>query len=248
MKKYKYSVLCFIVNGYEKVREVQEPDPDVEYVLVTDDRDLKSSTWRVVYDSELEKMTPFERCCNIKYNVFKYVTSDLCIYLDASIQVKGSLDDMVEDFNASKSDIGLMCHPFIQNYVSELQLWIKQREYPVEHANRFMEFLHKMQYNLEYKSHFQSGMSIRKKSKMTRDFENLVLAHLYQQNQRSVWSFQIQSSMTRKCSCFLCSVCSLTSCRYASMAQMKHVTQTFTLTLACQTVLSASMKRKNATT
>ena len=85
MKKYKYSVLCFIVNGYEKVREVQEPDPDVEYVLVTDDRDLKSSTWRVVYDAELEKMTPFERCCNIKYNVFKYVTSDLCIYLDASI-------------------------------------------------------------------------------------------------------------------------------------------------------------------
>ena len=179
MSKYKYSVLCFIVNSYEKVREVQEPDPDVEYVLVTDDRDLKSSTWRVVYDSELEKMSPFERCCNIKYNVFKYVTSDLCIYLDASIQVKGSLDDMVEDFNASKSDIGLMCHPFIQNYVSELQLWIKQREYPVEHANRFMEFLHKMQYNLEYKSHFQSGMSIRKKSKMTRDFENLVLAHLY---------------------------------------------------------------------
>lgn len=179
MKKYKYSVLCFIVNGYEKVREVQNPDPDVEYVLVTDDKDLKSITWRIMYDSQLEQMAPFEKCHNIKYNVFKYVTTDLCIYIDASFQVKGSLDQLVEDFKSSGADIGLMCHPFIQNFVSELQLWIKQRNYPYQHANRFMNFLHKMQYNLEYKSHFQSGMSIRKKSKMTRDFENLVLSHLY---------------------------------------------------------------------
>lgn len=92
MKKYKYTVLCFIVNGYEKVREVQNPDPDVEYILVTDDRDLKTSTWRVVYDAELDKMAPFEKCHNIKYNVFKYASTELCIYIDASIQVKGSLD------------------------------------------------------------------------------------------------------------------------------------------------------------
>ena len=50
-KLYKYSVLCYIFNGYEQVREVQEKDPNAEYILVTDDPKLKSNTWKVVYDA-----------------------------------------------------------------------------------------------------------------------------------------------------------------------------------------------------
>lgn len=178
-KQYKYSVLCFIVNNYEIIREVQNPDSDVEYILVTDDKNLKSDTWNVIYDSSLCAMSQFERCHNIKYNVFKYATTDICIYIDASIQIKDSLDKLVNDFNLSNADIGLLCHPFIQTFIPELQLWIKQRGYSHINANRFVDFLSRMNYNLEYKSHFQSGISIRRKSKMTRDFENLVLSHLY---------------------------------------------------------------------
>ena len=55
-KLYKYSVLCYIFNGYEQVREVQEKDPNAEYILVTDDPKLKSKTWKVVYDEKLAKM------------------------------------------------------------------------------------------------------------------------------------------------------------------------------------------------
>jgi hypothetical protein len=47
----RYSVLTFIIGqGYEKVHELLHKQDDVDYVLVTDDPSLKSSTWRVVCD------------------------------------------------------------------------------------------------------------------------------------------------------------------------------------------------------
>ena len=49
----KYSILCYIINNYENVKEVIEKDPNAEYILVTDDKNLKSSTWNVVYDESL---------------------------------------------------------------------------------------------------------------------------------------------------------------------------------------------------
>lgn len=47
----RYSVLTFIIGrGYEKVHELLHKQDDVDYVLVTDDPSLASSTWRVVCD------------------------------------------------------------------------------------------------------------------------------------------------------------------------------------------------------
>jgi len=167
------------MNDYEIVREIQNPDKYVEYVLVTDNKNLKSDTWKVVYDPSLETMDPYEKCINVKYNLFKYCSTDMCIYIDASIQIKDSLDQLVNDFNLSNADIALLSHPTISTFVPELQLWIKQRGYSHLDANRFMDFLYKRNYNLEYKSHFQSGLSIRKRTKMTRDLERLVLSNMY---------------------------------------------------------------------
>lgn len=153
-KKFKYSVLCFIVNGYEIVREVLKPDPDIDYVLVTDDKKLKSKTWRVVFDKRLLSMLPYERCAHVKYDVFRYCKSSLCVYIDASVQVKGSLDKLVNDFNASGADIALLSHPTVSDVISELQLWIKMRGYSHVRANKFLDFLCSKNYNFEYKSHF----------------------------------------------------------------------------------------------
>lgn len=48
---FKYAVLTFIIGkGYEKVHELLYKQDDVDYVLVTDDHSLQSSTWRVVCD------------------------------------------------------------------------------------------------------------------------------------------------------------------------------------------------------
>ena len=67
----KYSVLTFIIGkGYEKVHEIENMQDDVEYLLVTDDPDLKSNTWKVTYDEDLLSFkTPFERCFRVRYKI-----------------------------------------------------------------------------------------------------------------------------------------------------------------------------------
>lgn len=94
---HKYSILTFIIGkGYEKVHEIVNKQDDVEYLLITDDSDLKSSTWKVIYDDNLmQYKTPFERCFRIRYNVFKYCNTDICITVDGSMHIKGTLDKLI---------------------------------------------------------------------------------------------------------------------------------------------------------
>lgn len=54
--KYKYTILTFIIGkNYELLHEIVNKQNDVEYVLVTDDKELKSNTWNIVYDEDLLK-------------------------------------------------------------------------------------------------------------------------------------------------------------------------------------------------
>lgn len=98
--KFRYSILTFIIGkNYEKVHDVALKQDDVEYVLVTDDIDLTSTTWKVIYDKTLSRFnTAFERCFYIRYNPFAYCTTNICITVDGSMQIKGSLDKLIDEF------------------------------------------------------------------------------------------------------------------------------------------------------
>ena len=111
--KKRYTILSFIIGrDYELLHEVKCPQDNVEYLMVTDDPDLKSKTWKVIYDEDLLKLkTPFERCFAVRYNVFKYASTDLCFTIDGSIEVSGSLDALAQKMEDGKYDFCLMPHP-----------------------------------------------------------------------------------------------------------------------------------------
>ena len=162
----KYSILTFIIGkNYEILHEVQNKQDDVEYILVTDDNELKSDTWNVIVDDSLsECKTPFEKCFSIRYNVFKYCTTDICITVDGSMQIKGSLDKLVDEFNDGKYDICLMPHPLWPDFVNEYSAWIKMRKYPVSNAENFFKFLKNSRYDINYKGLFQLCFSIKRRN------------------------------------------------------------------------------------
>ena len=116
----KYSVLCYIINNYEHVHEVLEKDPDAEYILVTDDKDLKSSTWNVVYDESLLSLpSTFDRCYSIRFNVFKYCHTQICVYIDGNVQINKPLTPLLDKFENEKYDMCLMPHPLRHDFISE---------------------------------------------------------------------------------------------------------------------------------
>src|SRR5574344_1312138 len=97
--KPRYSVLSYIIGNYEVVHEIEEITEGVEYVLVTDNHSLTSSTWNVVYVDNPHPEDPFDLCYQIRFNPFDYVTTDIVIRIDGSMRVAGNLDYLVDYFN-----------------------------------------------------------------------------------------------------------------------------------------------------
>lgn len=179
MNDKRYTVLCYIVNGYEKVHEIKEKDPECEYLLITDDPKLESSTWKVIYDGTLlNTKSIFDRCYSIRFNLFKYATTNICIYVDANIQINRSLNCLIDKFETGHYDMALMPHPLNSTFMPEYKLWIQMRNYPVEQANKFFSMLVTSHYDMTYKSLFQGCFKIVRRGKLNDDFDRLTLAFL----------------------------------------------------------------------
>lgn len=168
-----YSVLTYIMGDYEQVREVLEKDENAEYILVTDNPNIKSDSWNVVLDEEL-KGCPFDKCLQVRYNPFKYCTTDICIRLDHSIQIKKSLEPFIEYFNKGNYDICLMPHPYRDLFHEEYFAWVKLRGYSYDHAIECMKKFNSLGYNFSYKGLFQMGVSIVRNTEREREFDKQV--------------------------------------------------------------------------
>lgn len=174
----EYTVLCYIINKYEVVHEILEKDPKAEYILVTDDPTLKSDTWKVVYDASLEGLSTFDKCYAIRFNLFKYATTDVCVYIDANILVKKPLEPLIQLFNGRCYDMCLMPHPLRATFYPEYCAWVNGRNYPAKQANKFFKMLADSHYDPEYKGLFQGCFKIVRRGKINDDFERLTMAFL----------------------------------------------------------------------
>lgn len=50
----------------------------------------------------------FDKCYSVRFNLFKYATTDVCIYMDASIQLHKSMRKLYDAFMESRADVGLI--------------------------------------------------------------------------------------------------------------------------------------------
>lgn len=130
----KYTVLTYIIGDYEVVHELgfnPATTPHVEYILVTDNKNLKSDTWKVVYDEYLDKpeLHAFDRVFSIRYNLFKYTNNVIVLRIDGSIGVNKPLDNIIQTFIDGKYDGCLNIHPGCDNIIDECFRWITIRNY-----------------------------------------------------------------------------------------------------------------------
>lgn len=147
-KRTKYSVLSYIFNAYETPHEIVEKDPEAEYILVTDDPNMKSESWTVFYDGSLLGLSPFDKCYQVRFHPFKYVSTDTVIRVDGSIQIKAALKPFIEHFQKGKFERCLMIHPKRDIMKDEYQVWVDTRKYPAKQAKHCLEFMEHLGYDI----------------------------------------------------------------------------------------------------
>lgn len=168
----KYSILMYNFNNYEILREPLEIDTDAEYIYVTDNKNLKSDKWKIIYDERLEKMSIFEKCYYVRFHLFDYCTTNVCIYLDGSIQINRSLHTLYNNFVESNSDIGLSINGCFNDLREDYSFWIKHRNYPKSCADKCLHFLNLEKYDFDKKGYLECNIRICKNTKLNKEIDD----------------------------------------------------------------------------
>lgn len=132
-----YSVLTYNIGGYEVLHEVRCPSPNAEYIYVTDNRSLTSSTWTMVY-VDPPKGDPMGLCYYIRFNPFEFVNTDVVLRIDGSMGIVGDTDWLINKFNEGGYDIMLTPHPTRETAAEEQLAWVKLRGVKREQGNKVL--------------------------------------------------------------------------------------------------------------
>lgn len=172
--KPKYTVLSYIFNGYEQVHEIEEKDPEAEYIMVTDNPNMKSDTWQVRYDGHLDNLSPFDKCYEVRFHPFRYAHTDTVVRIDGSIGIKQSLKPIVDAFNKSKADRCLMIHPRRNTLPEEYDVWVRTRNYPLAQSAKCLMLMEHLGYDLKHKGLYQGCFEIVKKNSVNELLNSMV--------------------------------------------------------------------------
>lgn len=162
----KYSVLMYNFNDYEIMREPKEVDPECEYIYVTDNPKYQNETkvWKVIVDKDLDGLSAFDKVFTVRYNPFKYCTTDTVIEMDGSIQIYKKLDQLYNDFTASGCELGVIVHPLRFSITKEYEIWKMCRKYPEEQKQKCLKAMSAMGYDFNYKGLYEMTVRIVKKT------------------------------------------------------------------------------------
>lgn len=175
----KYSILTFNFGNYEVFREPEEIDEDCEYVYVTDNPNLKSNIWKIIVEDKFKENSPYYKAFYVRYHPFEYVTTDTCIVIDSSMKIKKKLDKVIDDFNNSNNDIGLLLMPFHDNMpYEEIGVW-NGRLKRLDNLQAQLLYALYHHYQMEnYRGGIDAGFKIVKNNELTKEFHNTIWEHI----------------------------------------------------------------------
>ena len=176
--KKRYTVLTYIFNHYEKVHEIREKDPEADYVLITDDPQLKSETWRVVYDPMLDTYSPFGKCYDVRFHPFRYAKTPIVVRIDGSVEVRQSLKPIIDEFESGKYDRCVMIHPHRNKMCEEYTEWVRTRNYPLSQANKCIKAMHRFGFDLETRGLIQGCFEVVRDTAVNHDLNDMTFGLL----------------------------------------------------------------------
>ncbi len=175
----QYSILSFLFNDYEILREPVEVSPNCEYVLVTDNPHLVSSKWHIKYlPNALKDADGFTKSFYVRYHPFEFVSTPICCIIDGSVLIKKSIDKLISVFERRQSDTALMVHFSQINAYDEYPFWVQNRGYSPIQAAKSIAFMEALGYPKTYKGTFEAGFRICRNNTINHQLNNITYMSL----------------------------------------------------------------------
>lgn len=167
----KYSILTYLMGDYDCLHELPKNlivNKNIEYICVTDNKDIKSDTWKIVYDKELDskKYNGFDKTFLVRYNPFKYCSNNICVRMDASFSINEPLDELINAFIKGGYEMALNIHPTNTTIDKELEDWELYRSENQKEIQ--LNYIHDViGYDTSKQGLVQIGFNILKKNELT---------------------------------------------------------------------------------
>lgn len=131
----KFAVITYIFGkGKEILRKPLVKD-NIEYICVTDQKDLTSLDWKIIYDEIPQAKCVRDKMVYVKYNPFKYTDADRICIIDGTLEITKSLIPLFEQ--VKDNDLLVKLHPERNNLFTELNIWIKTRGMSEDAISKF---------------------------------------------------------------------------------------------------------------
>jgi len=96
-------VYSAITGNYDQVREIKYKNPDLDYILFTDNPNIKSNTWDVRLLDNPEKLDAVRLARRVKILGHEYLGDyDYSIWTDAKLELIGDLDEYVKKYRDTR--------------------------------------------------------------------------------------------------------------------------------------------------
>ena len=139
------AVCCVLTGDYDTPQPVAQPDPNIDYFLITDRAPPRpASGWQlVVATAEVQGALKLSRA--IKMNLQRYLPAieqyKTVIYLDGNIELAGDLAPLIQGYLLSGADLGVVPHPYRHCVYEEAAAIMLQMRDSRERVMRTVEFL-----------------------------------------------------------------------------------------------------------
>ena len=193
---YKYSILTCIFGDYESLKPIKDYREDVEYVCVTDSDTLTSDQWKIVKCPEFfDKLPATDRFAYIRFHPFNFVTTDVCVTVDASMELLRDLyDDIVKRFLDGGYEYAVTVHCDNETLKEDVDDWRDIRGYKDGDYDRILECLGEDAEGIH--GLVQGGFIIHKDTKFTHKVNDMTweLCHAFSTDNSADRNFQIELS------------------------------------------------------
>ncbi len=134
-----YSKKCIysaIIGDYDNVREINNKLPEFDYILFTNNKELKSKTWDIVYIENEDNLDNIRLARQIKLEYYKYIPDyDFSIWIDGYIHLHGDIYTFLKDLPLDLSDIFVSKHPHRNTVYEECDACLQLKKDTPENIN-----------------------------------------------------------------------------------------------------------------
>lgn len=171
------AVITYIFGkNKELLREPLVIDKNIEYICVTDQKELTSKNWKIIYDEIPEAKCVRDKMVYVKYRPFNYTNADYVCVIDGTLEINSSLLSLFEQ--CKNCDLLIKKHPERNNLSDELNAWIKLRHMNKNDVKKFEIMAKHNSYNLKTKILYESCVIVWSNKNEIKDLCSTVIAYM----------------------------------------------------------------------